>query len=100
MATKKTQELLQESEKQAESVYASLGRLLYENIQAGAISYSFTSPDTALTAKAKRLLRDIVAEKISDRRTKRAPLLRPPPAKAPVKAPVNHPASFSVSCIT
>ncbi len=88
MATKKTQELLQESEKQAESVYASLGRLLYENIQAGAISYSFTSPDTALTAKAKRLLRDIVAEKISDRRTKRAPLLRPPPAKAPVKAPV------------
>ena len=68
MITKKTQELLKECDTQVDSLFTSFGRLLYENIQAGAISYYFDPTDGALTTQAKRLIRDIVAQKISNKK--------------------------------
>ncbi|MBF0571447.1 MAG: HEAT repeat domain-containing protein [Candidatus Omnitrophica bacterium] len=74
MPTKNTREFLQECEKQADSLFITFGRLLYENIQAGAIAYYFEPDNPKLTVVAKRLIRDVVAEKISDRKEKREPL--------------------------
>ncbi|MBF0511513.1 MAG: HEAT repeat domain-containing protein [Candidatus Omnitrophica bacterium] len=72
MPTKNRRELLLESEAQAESLFITFGRLLYENIQAGTIAYYFYPEDPALTLQAKRLVRDVVAQKISNRKEKRA----------------------------
>ncbi|MBF0330870.1 MAG: hypothetical protein HQL17_02955 [Candidatus Omnitrophica bacterium] len=91
MATKKRSELLQECATQADSLYTTFGRLLYENIQSGGIAYYFEPDNAALMAQAKRLVKDIAAEKISDRKAKVTPVKtvrREVPAKAPVKSPV------------
>ncbi|MBF0486351.1 MAG: hypothetical protein HQL16_07560 [Candidatus Omnitrophica bacterium] len=90
MANKKKQDLIKESETQLESLFSSFGRLLYENIQAGGIAYYFDPENPSLTAQAKRLIRDVVAQKISDRKEKREPvktLRRAAPAKPQPKAP-------------
>ncbi|MBF0594501.1 MAG: HEAT repeat domain-containing protein [Candidatus Omnitrophica bacterium] len=75
MAIKKKQDLLAECETQRDSLFTSLGRLLYENIQSGGITYTFEPEAPALTAEAKRLVRDVVVEKISDRKPKLDPFV-------------------------
>ncbi|MBF0569707.1 MAG: hypothetical protein HQL18_02905 [Candidatus Omnitrophica bacterium] len=96
MATKKKQDPVGESKTQLDALLTSFGRLLYENIQAGGIAYYFDPPDPALALQARRLVRDVVAEKLSDRKKKVVPekvTLRAasvqtpgkPVAKAPVK---------------
>ncbi|MBF0479920.1 MAG: hypothetical protein HQL26_10600 [Candidatus Omnitrophica bacterium] len=72
MATKNKQESIQECDKQFDSLFTSFGKLLYENIQAGSISFYFEPPDASLTAKAKRFIRDIVVQKISEKKSKPA----------------------------
>ncbi len=114
MATKKTSELLQDCETQERSLYTSLGRLLYENVQSGGISYRFEPENAALEAQAKRLVRDIVAQKVADRKDERVPAkpvkviakapVRPvvrkaPPVKAPVKAAVKEPKNKVVAVL-
>ncbi|MBF0123504.1 MAG: HEAT repeat domain-containing protein [Candidatus Omnitrophica bacterium] len=99
MPTKKTLELIQECEKQGDSLLISLGRLLYENIQAGTIAYYFDPDDPALMAQAKRLIRDVVVEKISDRKEKLSlskTSRRISPVKAPVKIIAEAPKAKSV----
>ncbi|MBF0387272.1 MAG: HEAT repeat domain-containing protein [Candidatus Omnitrophica bacterium] len=75
MAIKKKQELVRECDAQRDSLFASFGRLLYENIQSNGISYAFEPEDPELTARAKRLVRDVVVEKISDRKPRLDPFV-------------------------
>ncbi|MBF0217668.1 MAG: hypothetical protein HQL30_11835 [Candidatus Omnitrophica bacterium] len=65
MVNKKTLELIRECNEQIESLYSSLGKFLYQNINSGGLSYYFEPSDVALSLRAKALRRDIVAEKIS-----------------------------------
>lgn len=75
MAIKKKQDVLKECETQRDSLYASFGRLLYENIQSGGITYTFDPGAPALTAQAKRLVRDVVVGKITERKPKLDPFV-------------------------
>ena len=75
MATKKKQDVLKECDTQRDSLYASFGRLLYENVQSGGISYFFEPENPALAAQAKRLVRDVVVGKIADRKPKLDPFV-------------------------
>ncbi|MBF0503599.1 MAG: HEAT repeat domain-containing protein [Candidatus Omnitrophica bacterium] len=79
MPTKNKRELLNECGTQTDSLFITLGRLLYENIQAGSIAYYFDPEDPALMVSAKRLIRDVVQEKIFDRKEKKVQ------GQAPVK---------------
>ncbi|MEI6437171.1 MAG: hypothetical protein WCO69_00300 [Candidatus Omnitrophota bacterium] len=87
MAIKKKQDLLKECDTQRDSLYTSLGRLLYENIQSGGISYFVEYEDPALAAEAKRLIRDVVVGKISDRKPRLDPFVMVK-RKAKVQVPV------------
>ncbi|MBF0477924.1 MAG: HEAT repeat domain-containing protein [Candidatus Omnitrophica bacterium] len=104
MAKKNKQEILQECDTQFDSLFTSFGKLLYENIQAGGISFYFDPPDAVLTARAKRYIRDIVVQKISDKKVKPMPQKTVPkvvPKAVPkvVAVPVLKPKKNQVTAI-